>query len=71
MMYANASVEITMGEKHNDLTEIIAQALNEMKREKGSYHCRDFLPLTACIKCIFNNKNRFHKILVVNNYFFK
>lgn len=23
-----------------------------------------------CIKCIFNNKNRFHKILVVNNYFF-
>ena len=22
-----------------------------------------------CIKCIFNNKNRFHKILVVNNYF--
>ncbi len=25
MMYANASVEITMGEKHNDLTEIIAQ----------------------------------------------
>lgn len=35
MMYANASVEITMGEKHNDLTEIIAHALNEMKREKG------------------------------------
>ena len=34
-MYANASVEITMGEKHNDLTEIIAYALNEMKREKG------------------------------------
>ena len=34
-MYANASVEITMGEKHNDLTEIIAHALNEMKREKG------------------------------------
>ena len=27
MMYANASVEITMGEKHNDLTEIIAHAL--------------------------------------------
>ena len=23
-----------------------------------------------CIKCIFNNKNRFHKILVVNNYFY-
>ena len=22
-----------------------------------------------CIKCIFNNKNRFHKIMVVNNYF--
>ena len=35
MMYANASVEITKGEKHNDLTEIIAQVLNEMKREKG------------------------------------
>ena len=35
MMYANASVEITMGEKHNDLTEIIAHALNEMKWEKG------------------------------------
>jgi len=35
MMYANASVEITMGEKHNDLTEIIAQTLNEMKRELG------------------------------------
>lgn len=35
MMYANASVEITMGEKHNDLTEIIAHALDEMKREKG------------------------------------
>ena len=34
-MYANASVEITMGEKHNDLTEIIAHTLNEMKREKG------------------------------------
>ena len=34
-MYANASVEITMGEKHNDLTEIIAHALDEMKREKG------------------------------------
>jgi len=27
MMYANASVEITMEEKHNDLTEIIAHAL--------------------------------------------
>ena len=24
-----------MGEKHNDLTEIIAQALNEMKKEQG------------------------------------
>lgn len=35
MMDANASAEITMGEKHNDLTEIIAHALNEMKREKG------------------------------------
>lgn len=35
MMYANASAEITMVEKHNDLTEIIAHALNEMKREKG------------------------------------
>lgn len=35
MMYANASVEITMEEKHNDLTEIIAHALNEMKREMG------------------------------------
>jgi hypothetical protein len=35
MMYANASVEITMGEKHNDLTEITAHALNEMKREMG------------------------------------
>ena len=23
------------------------------------------------IKCIFNNKNRFHKILIVNNYFLK
>ena len=34
-MYANASVEITMGEKHNDLTEIIAQTLNEMKMELG------------------------------------
>ena len=34
-MYANASVEITMEEKHNDLTEIIAHALNEMKREMG------------------------------------
>ena len=34
-MYANASVEITMGEKHNDLTEIIAHALDEIKREKG------------------------------------
>ena len=36
MMYANASVEITMGEKHNDLTEIIAHALNEMKMEQGN-----------------------------------
>ena len=35
MMYANASVEITMGEKHNDLTEIIAQTLSEMKMEQG------------------------------------
>ena len=35
MMYANASAEITMGEKHNDLTEIIAHALNEIKMEKG------------------------------------
>lgn len=34
-MYANASVEITMGEKHNDLTDIIAQTLSEMKREQG------------------------------------
>lgn len=34
-MYANASVEITMEEKHNDLTEIIAHALNEMKKENG------------------------------------
>ena len=24
-----------------------------------------------CIKCIFNTKNRFHKIQVVNNYFLK
>ena len=33
MMYANASVEITMEEKHNDLTEIIVihnQNLMEM-----------------------------------------
>lgn len=35
MMYANASVKITMGEKHNDLTEIITQTLNEMKKEQG------------------------------------
>lgn len=35
MMCANASVEITMGEKHNDLTEIIAQTLPEMKMEQG------------------------------------
>lgn len=35
-MYANASVEITMGEKYNDLTEIIAQTLAEMKREQGA-----------------------------------
>lgn len=35
MMCANASVEITMGEKHNDLTEIIAQTLSEMKMEQG------------------------------------
>ena len=34
-MCANASVEITMGEKHNDLTEIIAQTLSEMKMEQG------------------------------------
>lgn len=34
-MYANASIEITMGEKHNDLTEIIAQTLFEMKMEQG------------------------------------
>ena len=27
MMYDNASVEITMEEKHNDLAEIIAHAL--------------------------------------------
>lgn len=35
MMYANASVEITMGEKHNDLTEIIAQIFVQMKKEQG------------------------------------
>ena len=35
MMYANASVEITMGEKYNDLTEIIAKTLSEMKMEQG------------------------------------
>ena len=35
MMCANASVKITMGEKHNDLTEIIAQTLSEMKMEQG------------------------------------
>ena len=35
MVYASTSVEITMGEKHNDLTEIIAQTLNEMKKEQG------------------------------------
>ena len=29
MMYANASVEITMEEKHNDLTEIIVHALKD------------------------------------------
>lgn len=32
-MYANASVEITMGEKYNDLTEIIAHALTGRKAE--------------------------------------
>ena len=35
IMYASTSVEITMGEKHNDLTEIIAQTLNEMKKVQG------------------------------------
>lgn len=35
MMYARTSVEITMGENHNDLTEIITQTLNEMKKEQG------------------------------------
>ena len=36
MMYANASVEITMEEKHNDLTEIIAHALiAELERRAG------------------------------------
>ena len=35
MVYASTSVEITMGEKHNDLTEIITQTLNEMKKELG------------------------------------
>ena len=34
MMCANASVKITMGEKHNDLAEIIAQTLSEMKMEQ-------------------------------------
>ena len=35
LVYANASAKSTMGEKHNDLTEIIAQALQEMKSELG------------------------------------
>lgn len=35
MMYASTSVEITMRENHNDLTEIITQTLNEMKKEQG------------------------------------
>ena len=35
MMYASTSVEITMGENHNDLTEIITQTLNGMKKEQG------------------------------------
>jgi len=35
-MYANATVKSNMENKNNDLTEIIAQALNEMKMEQGS-----------------------------------
>ena len=46
-MYANASVEITMGEKHNDLTEIIAHALNEMKREMGEKFNPDKVNVTV------------------------
>lgn len=35
LVYANASAKSTMGEKHNDLTEILTQALNELKSEQG------------------------------------
>ena len=39
LVYANASAKSTMGEKHNDLTEILTQALNELKSEQGSNFC--------------------------------
>ena len=50
-MYANASVEITMGEKHNDLTEIIAHAIDEMKREKGEKFNPDKVNLVGNTRC--------------------
>ena len=34
-MYANASAKSNNGRKNNDLTEIIAQVLSEMKMEQG------------------------------------
>ena len=35
LVYANATAKSTMGEKHNDLTEILTQPLNELKSEQG------------------------------------
>lgn len=36
LVFTNASAKSIMGEKHNDLTEIITQALNELKSEQGN-----------------------------------
>lgn len=35
LVYANASVKKSMDKKHDDLTEILSQVLNDLKNELG------------------------------------
>ena len=45
LVYANATADTTLVGKNNDLTEIIAQALNEMKKDLGDRFDQDHINL--------------------------
>ena len=49
-----------MGEKHNDLTEILTQALNELKSEQGLNFSLEKVNLAElerrCFKCLVKRK---------------